>query len=132
MAARRRFDFARTFKSDPDSCERPDINIPLGIKNIREWRESRCHKVLWELQAEVCELAAIEVASLETLSEASRARILGKINDNRLRLCTTQNAIFVPTSVDSMSVFSKAKSDEIRNQFGGLLNRLCDWCYLHM
>jgi hypothetical protein len=92
------------------------VYLETGIKNMLEWRKKRARKKLWELQAEVCELALKDIPNAKGISEQARIEMRKKIEAQIDELKKTKKPVFVKFPVDSYDLYKPEAAKRIREK----------------
>jgi hypothetical protein len=110
--------FASAWHSDPDSHDRNDVWLNLGVNHLARWRAERAEKNLCELQIEICERALVEVDRMKDKDLPARAKppIREKLRAWVNELRRTKRPLFFRPLMDGFEYFNAAQAKRLREK----------------
>jgi hypothetical protein len=118
LMARQQLGFASRWHTDPDSHDRPDIYLDLGLDDLAKWRAERAAKSLYELQLEVCEraLATVNAAPEDKVPGRAKPVIRKTIHAWMEQLRRTKRPLFFKLFTDGFEHINAAEGARLREE----------------
>jgi len=102
--------------SDPDSRDRRDVYIDVGIEDIAKWRKERAKKSLAELQIEVCEKAISTIQMNADLSDKVKSAECERIRQTISKIKETKKPQFHKLLWEGYEFFDSAMAERLREE----------------
>jgi hypothetical protein len=116
MIAEQRLSFASAWHSDPDSLDRPDIYLDLGIRDLAKWRAERANKSLYKLQIEVCEKALEQVDRARDVPGRAKRYIRKEVRALIGSLRSTKRPLFFKLPTGGFEAFNAEMAKRVREK----------------
>lgn len=118
LIASERIFFASAWHSDPDSRDRYNVWLDVGIDDIAKWRADRPKKSLYELQIEICERSIEEVdkAKDKDVPAKAKSHIRGKLKGTIDDLRKTKRPLFFRPLMGGFEYFDADQAKRLREK----------------